>query len=119
MSAEGTTVTDPTAFQNRSLGKQVLFSIITFGLYPIYWFYITNKQLAAGTDADFDPMVRTLLIILLSPVLIGLIWLWKMTEDAAAVADQDGPILFLFFLVFSPVAWYLIQTGINDVAESG
>jgi len=110
-------VTDPSAFQNRSLGKQILFSIITFGLYPVYWLYITNVQLAEGTDAEFNPMTRTLAIILLSPVLIGLIWMWKMCEDAEAVTDQDGPILFLFFLVFSPVAWYLIQSGINETAQ--
>jgi hypothetical protein len=113
-----TTVTDPSAFKEGSLGLQVVLFIITFGLYGAYWLYKVNSQLAAGTDADFDPMMRTLLAIVLSPFLIGLYWIWQTCEDAEAVTDQDGPILFLFFLVFSPVAWFLIQSGINQTAQS-
>ena len=112
-----TTVTNPSAFKEGSLGLQVVLFIITGGLYGAYWLYKVNSQLANGTDADFNPLTRTLAIILLSPFLIGFIWLWKTCNDAEAVTDQDGPILFLFFLVFSPVAWYLIQSGINEVAE--
>jgi hypothetical protein len=113
MTDESTTVTDPSAFSERSLGKQVLFSIITFGIYIIYWFHITHKQLAKGTDADFSATWRTIGMFI--PI-YNFIVLWRDGQDCEAVTDQDGVILFILFIVFSPAAWYLIQTGINGVA---
>lgn len=115
MTEASTTVTDPSAFRSRSLGKQVVFSIITLMFYWIYWFHIVHKQLAAGTDADFSPAWRT--IGLFIPI-YNFIVMWRTCHDCEAVTDQDGVILFLFWLVFVPVLWYLVQTGINDVAES-
>lgn len=115
MSEESTTVTDPSAFRSRSLVKQVLFSIITLTFYWIYWFHIVHKQLAAGTDADFSPGWRT--IGLFIPI-YNFVVMWRTCHDCEAVTDQDGVILFILLLVFAPAYWYLVQTGINDVATS-
>jgi len=109
-----TRVTNPAAFQKRSLGKQVLFTIITLGIYPLYWMHITHKQLANGTNADFSPAMRTIGMFI--PIW-NFVVMWRTSHDAEAVTDQSGAILFLFFLVFAPVSWYLIQTGINGVAQ--
>ncbi|MFB6220265.1 MAG: DUF4234 domain-containing protein [Halolamina sp.] len=107
-------VTNESAFDHRSLGKQVLYSVLTFGFYPLYWWYVTHKQLSAGTDAEFNPTLRT--VGLFVPV-YNLVVLWRTAHDAAAVTDQDGVMLFVLLLVFAPAAWYLIQSGINDIAE--
>lgn len=114
MSDEQVQITDSTAFQHRSLGKQVLYSIITFGFYTLYWVHITHKQLSSGTSADFDPTMRT--IGMFVPI-YNFIVIWRTSHDAEAVTDNDGPILFLFWLVFAPVFWYLVQSGINEIAE--
>lgn len=107
-------VTDASAFRHRSLGMQVVFMIITLGFYAIYWFYVTHKQLTAGTDSDFSPGLRT--IGLFIPI-YNLIVMWRTSHDAEAITNQSGAILFLFLLVFPPAAWYLIQAGINKVAQ--
>lgn len=114
MSAGSTEVTDPSAFQYRSLGMQVLFSVVTFLIYWLYWIHVTHKQLANGTDAEFSPAMRT--IGLFIPIYNFLV-MWRTCSDCEAVTDHDGPILFLFWLVFVPVFWYLVQSGINDVAQ--
>ena len=114
MSSGATTVTDSTAFTSRSLGKQVLYSILTLTLYWIYWVHVTHKQLAAGTDADFDPTWRTIGMFI--PIYNFLV-LWRTSHDSEAMTDQSGPILFLFAIVFVPVFWYLIQSGINEIAD--
>lgn len=114
MSSDQRSVTDPSAFEKSSLAKQVLFTIVTFGLYSLWWVFQTNKQLSQGTDAEFDPFVRTLLSIV---PLLGLIFVWKTCHDAEAVTDQSGVVLFLAFVVFAPVSWYLIQSGINSTAQ--
>jgi len=113
MSADGTRVTNPSAFTSRSLGIQVVLAIVTLSFYCIYWFHITHKQLAEGTDANFSPAMRT--IGLFIPI-YNLVVLWRTSHDCEAVTDQSGAILFLFNLVFPPVFWYLVQSGINDVA---
>ncbi|MFB6195118.1 MAG: DUF4234 domain-containing protein [Haloplanus sp.] len=53
--AETAQVTDASAFEKRSLGKQAVFAIVTVGLYSLYWFYTTAKQLDEGTDRSLSP----------------------------------------------------------------
>lgn len=113
--SDSTQVTNPGAFQQRSLGKQVLFAILTLSLYMVYWMFITNKQLADGTDSEFNPVVR--FVLLLIPI-VNFIFFWKMCHDCEAVTDQGGVILFILGLVFPPAMWYLVQSGINDVAST-
>lgn len=114
MSEAQRSVTDPSAFKKASLGKQVLFFVVTLGLYGIYWYYSTNKQLSEGTDAEFNPTTRTILSII--PV-VGLLFWWRTCNDCEAVTDQSGLVLFLVGIVFAPATWYLIQSGINSVAQ--
>jgi hypothetical protein len=116
MSESSTEVTDASAFQQRSLGKQVVFAIITLGLYCIYWWHVTNKQLNEGTDAEFNPTLRTVGLFI---PFYNFVVTWRTTHDSEAVTDNGGVILFLLFLVFGPAAWYLIQSGINETATRG
>lgn len=113
MSDESRQVTDPSAFQHRSLAMQVVFSVVTFTLYWIYWIHVTHVQLANGTDAEFNPTLRT--IGLFVPI-YNLIVIWRTSHDMEAVTDQDGVLLFVLWIVFVPVVWYLVQTGINEIA---
>jgi len=106
-------VTNASAFRHRSLGKMVVFFIITFSFYGLYWMHQVNKQVAAGTDENFSPLLRT--IGLLIP-LLNLYFIWKFSMSSEAVVDQSGVLMFLLWLVFPPAAWYLTSTGINDVA---
>jgi len=109
-----TEVTNRSAFQKRSLGKQVLFTVLTLGFYPLYWWHLTHTQLSEGTDADFDPTMRT--IGLLIPFYNFLV-LWKTSNEAAAVTDKDGTMLFAMFLLLGPIGWYMVQSGFNTVAQ--
>jgi hypothetical protein len=99
-------VTDASAFRRGSLGKQVVLFVITFGFYGLYWMYKTADQLDRGTSSDINPIL----------VIVPFYGLWIVTDGAEAVTDQSQGVLFLLFLVFGPAAWYLIQSGINEVA---
>jgi len=113
MSGNSAEVTDASAFEQGSLGMQVLLAIVTLGVYSIYWVYKTSAQLAAGTDADVSPGV--LLVLFIIP-LVNIYAIWQFSNAAEAVTDQDGVVLFILFVVFAPAAWYLIQSGINEIA---
>lgn len=101
-----TQIEDPSAFSEGSLGMQVILTVITLGFYPLYWMYKTASQLDRGTDANLTPIL----------VIVPIYNLWMLSNGAEAVTDQSAVVLFLLFMVFGPAAWFLIQTGINDVA---
>lgn len=107
--SNGSTVTNASAFKRRSLGKQVLFFIITLSLYGLYWSYVTAKQIDQGTNVSVSPWM------VIIPIL-NLYALWKICKGAEAVTDQSGALLFILFIVFSPISWYMIQSGINKTA---
>jgi len=113
MSEPQRSVTDPSAFKHGSLGKQALLAAVTFGLYALYWWHQTHEQLAAGTDTDFDPTMRT--VGLFVPF-YGLYIIWQDCNDLEAVTDQSAGVLFALFLFLAPAAWFMVQSGINDAA---
>lgn len=102
-------VTDESAFKSQSLGIQVVFFIITFGLYGIYWTYKTAKILDKGTDQDLTPILAII-------PLVNIIAIWQISKAGQAVTNQNAVPIFLLFIFFPIISWYWVQTGINSVA---
>ncbi|MFC6975028.1 DUF4234 domain-containing protein [Halomicroarcula sp. GCM10025709] len=102
-------ITNPSAFEEGSLGIQVALFIVTFGLYGIFWMYKAASQLDSGTDADLSPIL----------VIVPIYGMWMLAEGAEAVADQSQLVIFLLFLFVSPAGWFLTQSGINGTASGG
>ena len=90
----------------------ILFSFITFGLYGIYWYVVTKKEM---TDLGADIPTAFLVII---PI-VNIYWLWKYSKGVESISNgnTNGVLLFIIWLVFSPVAIYLTQTELNKHAE--
>lgn len=110
--SDAPTVTDESAFESKSLGMQVLLTVVTFGLYTIYWSYSTAKQLDRGTDASLTPILAII-------PLVNVIAAWQISKAGEAVTDQSRVILFVLFVFFAPLTWYWVQSGMNDVAAGG
>lgn len=102
-------VTNASAFEKGSLGLQIVLSIITLGLYPLYWGYKTASMLDQGTNRSCTPILAVI-------PLVNIIGYWQIANAAEAVTDQSGVVLFLLFIVFGPASWFLIQSGINSTA---
>ncbi len=104
-------VTNASAFEKGSLGKQVVLSIVTLGLYTLYWTYKTADQLDRGTTASLTPILAVIPIV-------NLVAFWQISNAAEAVTDQSAIVLFLLFLFLAPISWYWVQSGINGVAQA-
>lgn len=105
--AETPQVTNKSAFKNGSLGKQVLFTILTIGIYTIYWTYKTAKMLDQGTDQDLTPILAII-------PLVNIIAFWQISKAGEAVMEQNAMPVFLLFLFFPIISWYWVQSGINS-----
>jgi len=104
-------VTDSSAFENGSLGLQIVLFVVTGTLYGLYWLYKTAKQLDEGTDQNLSPILAVIPIV-------NIIGVWQISNAAEAVTDQSGVVLFVLFVVFGPISWFLIQSGINETAAN-
>lgn len=103
-------ITNQSAFGNGSLGKQVVLTIITFGLYTIYWTYKTAKTFDQGTDQNLSPILAII-------PFVNIIAFWQISKAAESVTEQGSMPIFLLFVFFPIISWYWVQTGINSVAE--
>jgi hypothetical protein len=112
-----------------------IFSIVTIGIYGLYWFYVTAKDLseygkAKGYDLGQNP-VMSLLAILFGWILIGIptiIALYrfhKRVQQAQRLAGLtetlNGWIALVLLLVFSPADYAYVQSELNKAwaAEGG
>jgi hypothetical protein len=92
----------------------VLLGVVTFGIYFFYWFYDTNNQFKKKLKNNSSPGLRTLGLFV--PI-INIIVMWKHANDAErATKGHSGLLVFLAYVVLAPVAWFVIQSDINDVA---
>ncbi len=104
-------LTNRSALEEKSLGIQVVLTVVTFGLYPAYWFYSTAKQFDQATDQSLTPILAFI------PLVNFLLW-WQISEAAETVTDQSKELLFILFFIFGIPSWYWIQSGINDAASN-
>ena len=103
------TLENESAFEAKSLGIQVVLFVVTLGLYSLYWLYSTAKQLDEGTGESLSPILAVI-------PLVNIIAVWQISNAAEAITDQGKLLLFVLFIFLPIVPWYLIQSGMNDVA---
>lgn len=104
--------------EKRSIALSIILSVITCGIYTIYWIVKLNdeiNQLAGEQDATSGGMV-----ILLSIVTCGIYswyWLYKMGERCDKIKGVNGSsgIIYIVLAIFalSIVDYCLIQDTIN------
>ncbi len=93
----------------------VVVSFITAYIYGLYWFYKTREELNELVKGTTSPLLWT--IGLFVPF-VNLYVLWKYCEDLqSASKGRDKVIMFLAWIVFMPVAQWLIQEELNKLAK--
>lgn len=92
--------------KQRSIGLALLFSIITCGIYSIYWFIVTTEEVKAISNRYPTSGGMAFLFNLITCGLYGIYWGYKMgeaLEDARLSHGQPTgsfPILFLILNLF-------------------
>ena len=102
--------------KKRNMIMQVVLMIVTLGIYAIYWFYVTLKELHIANDKDEGAGLWTVLMLI--PVL-GYFAAWHYASECAEFNGGKYPtiLIFLIWIVFAPIVWFMVQTDLNKAAE--
>lgn len=112
--------------QRKSIGLAIVLSIVTCGIYGIYWFItLTNDANAAAGEQKTSGGVAFLLTLVTCGI-YGIYWAYKMGEQIQKAKtkrnlknDSNLPILYLVLYVvgFSIIAWALMQNELNEMVD--
>lgn len=99
----------------RSMWKQVLFFILTLGLYGIYWFFITSDEMVAHNKQVDSPPLWTILLFV---PFLNFYSYWKYSQAVDELSDGSYPtwLIFVLWILFSPAVWALSQRQLNKLA---
>ena len=101
--------------KRRNMGMQVVLAIITLGIYAIYWFYVTSREMVEHKNLTGSPGLWTILFLF---PFIQVYAFYKQGEAVEALTDgtMNKWIVFILWLVFSPAVWFITQTELNKRA---
>jgi len=98
--------------KKRSPIAVVLLSIVTLGIYALYWFVVTKDEMN-GLGAK----VPTAILIIIP--IVNIYWLYKYAEAFATVVKKDNNTILWFVLVWfiAIIAMPLMQIELNKLAQ--
>lgn len=108
--------------RQRNVGLCILFSIITCGIYGIYWFIVMTDD--ANSIVSDDGYVTSggmaFLLTLVTCGIYSIYWSFKMGQKMNRLRPQDGGYHVIFLLLsifgFSIINYCLLQSEINKHA---
>lgn len=110
--------------QPRSIALAIIFTIITCGIYGIYWFIVlTDEVNEASGDVQGTSGGVAFLLTLVTCGIYGLYWAYKQGEklDRAkimrGIPSSNSGVLYLILalLQFSIIGWALMQNELNNM----
>lgn len=103
--------------KRRNMLVQVLLMVITLGLYSLYWYYVTLKELHIGNNKDEGAGIW--LVLLFIPIANLFSW-WHHSSEFARFTSNKYPaiLLFVLWIVFSPAVWFIVQYELNNVTPN-
>ena len=104
--------------KERGIAMAIILSIVTFGIYGIYWFVKITDELntVAGTPEDTSGL-KAFLFSLITLGIYNIYWYYKMGDkiDKYENTNSSKGILYLILglLGFGIISYALIQDSIN------
>lgn len=110
--------------EKRSVATVVVFSLLTCGIYMVYWTYVTCQALQQlGKKTSLPVILTTLMMLFYSSVGGALLAIdaddnVNAIKEAYGIPKQDNKILWLLLGIFVPVVTVaLVQNEINGMID--
>lgn len=113
--------------KNRNIALCIIFSIITCGIYGLYWFICLNNDMNQIAPDDYTTSGgMALLFTIITCGIYGIYWNYKMgvkmniIEKNENGTDGSNQILFLILSIFGLgiINYCLMQSKINSYANA-
>ncbi len=110
----------------RSIGLAILLSVITCGIFGIYWFIVlTDDTNVAANDQQGTSGGVAFLLTLVTCGIYGYYWAYKQGEkldyakQARNVPSSNSNILYLILQIFGLgiIGYALMQDNLNKIAD--
>ncbi|MDQ3982713.1 MAG: DUF4234 domain-containing protein [Actinomycetota bacterium] len=105
--------------KRRNIGKQILLSIVTFGIYGVYWAYTSHEDVKQHTGDGVGGVIGAVIY-----VFVGIITLFLLPIEIQRMYERDGresPVgaKTAFWILLFAIPWYVkVQGALNDYWES-
>lgn len=99
----------------------ILLSIVTCGIYAIYWLYKIEEDTAKLTGEESEG-TQLILLSIVTCSIYTFIWYYKLGQGRMkTISGKDNSMMYLILAIFglSIVNLALIQTDINNYIEQG
>ena len=112
--------------QRREIALAIVLSLVTCGIYGIYWFIkITDDAKLAADDTNFQSGGVAFLLTLVTFGIYGIYWAYKMGELMKTAQQKhnlpvkDNAVLYLVLALIGLgiVDYILIQSDLNAIAD--
>ena len=112
--------------QKRDLIITILLTVVTCGIYGIYWFIKLNDDLKALTKDEFYSGVKNFLLGIVTCNIWNVYWAYKVGNSGMEIqqmntdpgSDQSILYLILTLLGWEIVVWALVQNDINKYVDT-
>ena len=101
--------------KKRNMIMQVVLMIITLGIYAIYWYYVTLKELHIANGKDAGAGMWTVLSLI--PI-ANLFTYWHYSSEFST-ENYPAILIFVLWIFFSPGVGFLVQMDLNKAADGG
>lgn len=101
---------------NKNIVLCVVLSIVTCGIYSIYWMWCINETARTVNPAEWQTTGGMVILFdILTCGIYGIYWNYKMGRAFTAIGANDNSVLYLVLSVLglSVVNFCLMQDGIN------
>ena len=112
--------------KRREIAVAIILSIVTCGIYGIYWFIVlTDDVKAASEDNNFQSGGIAFLLTLVTCGIYGIYWAYKMGELMKVAQSKrnlpvkDNSVLYLILalLGLGLIDYIMIQSDLNAIAD--
>lgn len=111
--------------KERNIALCILFSIITCGIYELYWYVCLTDETNTAADEQGTSGVMALILTLITCGIYGFFWAYRCGEKldkaktARGQAASNGGILYLILYIFGGIiSIALIQHELNKLAQA-
>lgn len=116
-----TTPSNTTPQQNvkkRNPWLVLLFTIITLGIYYLFWLVFTTNELKTMSNNAPNPKLLFLLLIPFVGLIMIIYYDWKYSKALYDISGFNNIIMFILLLFIAPVGVVVAQYQLNKKATS-